>query len=299
MKGGSHIHFGQTAEQHDSRLRELSRSAALRAGFTIVEVMIVLAITGLLFVSAVALISGRQNRTEFQTSINNVKTQLQQVISDVETGFYPTTNNLVCSVGGSGALSFSTASNTQGSSQDCIFLGKVLQFGVQNTDPQQIMAYSIAGRRQLNKVDVTSYTDAAPAVMTTSASNPTNIPTSILKLQYGLTIKPNSLTYTSGGTTTQIGAVGFMSTLNAFDTNKSGAQSVQLVPIKNTSLNQTPAAAVTAINANLPTSTINPSGGVSMCFVSNGSDQSGLITIGGNGRELSVTLSIRGNNTCS
>lgn len=299
MKGGSHIHFGRTASRYYSSLMKRLRSQKERDGFTIVEVMIVLAITGILFVSAVALISGRQNRTEFQTSINNVKTQIQQIISDVESGFYPSTNNLVCSVGGSGALIFSTATNTQGSSQDCIFLGKVLQFGVQNTDPQQIMAYSIAGKRQVNGVDVTSYAAATPTVMTTSASNPTGIPTTVLKLQYGLTVRANSLTYTAGGTTTQIGAVGFMSTLNSFDTNKSGSQSVQLVPVRNTGLNQSPTAAVTAINSNIATSDVNPSGGVSMCFVSAGTKQSGLITIGGNGRELSVTLSIKGNDTCS
>jgi hypothetical protein len=71
-----------------------------------------------------------------------------------------------------------------------------------------------------------------------------------------------------------------------------------VLPVSGTSLNTTPAAAAEAINSRLGTSPINV-GGVRICFVSGGTDESGLITIGSNNRQLSVTLSIKGNKTCS
>lgn len=301
MKGGPHNRFQVTMLRLVPRPRRTK--VGLRRdddrGFTMVEVLIVLAVTGALFVSAVVLISGRQNKTEFATAINEIKTQIQQTVSDVQTGFYPTNNNLSCQVNGTGQLDFVTGSATQGSSKDCIFLGKVLQFGLSGTDPQQFMAYSVAGKRQANDKDVQNYAEAAPKVMTADASSPVDTPTIVDTLQYGLTVVPDSMVYTVGGVSTKIGAVGFLSTLNTFDTDKSGAQQVQLVPVQGTALGTTAAAGVSAVNANLATSPVAPDGGVSICFASGGTDQSGLIKIGGNGRELSVTLSIKGNKTCS
>lgn len=301
MKGGPQTRFWTAAHRLAKRLHQTGgvRWSSNSKGFTIVEVMIVLGVTGALFISAATMISGRQNKTEFSTSINEIKSQIQQVISDVQTGFYPSSNNLICQVNPAGKLAFTAGNTEQGSNKECTFLGKVIQFGVSSTDPEQFITYSIAGKRQTDTgVDVKTYSDAAPAVMTTSMADPTNTPSLVSALQYGLTVLPNSMTYTDGGVTTKIGAVGFLSTLADFDTDRSGSQQVQLVPIKNSSLGTAPAAAAAAINANVATSPLAPSGGVSMCFVSGGTDQSGLITIGGNGRELSVTLSIKGDKTC-
>ena len=299
MKGGSQTRFQSTVKSVALRLSKGVDSTQDTQGFSIVEVLIVLAVTGALFISAVSLISGRQNKTQFSTSINEIKSQLQQIVSDVQTGFYPSSNSLVCQVNGAGNLTFASGTTTQGSNQDCMFMGKVIQFGVNSTDPQQFIVYSIAGKRQTTTgVDVKTYADAAPVVMTTNNANPISTPTAVDTLEYGLKMVPNSLTYTKDGTTTQIGAVGFMSTLADFDTDRSGSQQVQLLPVVGSSLDATPAQAVTAINANLKNSPVTPNGGVSMCFQSGTTNQSGLIKIGGNGRELSVTLSIKGNQTC-
>ncbi len=301
MKGGPQTRFWSTVKGAARRLRQYKAvdTAQNTQGFSIVEVLIVLAVTGALFISAATLISGRQNKTQFSTSINELKSQIQQVISDVQTGFYPSSNSLVCVVNGAGNVSFSAGSTTQGSNKDCMFMGKVVQFGVSGTDPQQFIVYSIAGKRQnATGEDVKTYAEASPTVMTTSNSNPIDTPTAVDTLQYGLKMVPGSLTYTKDGTTTQVGAVGFMSTLADFDADRSGSQQVQLLPVIGSALDTTPAQAVTAINANLKNSPVTPNGGVSMCFQSGTTNQSGLIKIGGNGRELSVTLSIKGNQTC-
>ncbi|MET1033161.1 MAG: hypothetical protein ABWX94_01545, partial [Candidatus Saccharimonadales bacterium] len=114
-------------------------------------------------------------------------------------------------------------------------------------------------------------------------------------LQYGLTtlwVRSNSV---------NIGAFGFINKLATYSSGSivSGSQQVDVVPINSTSLNATQLAGAQSINNNLVTSTINPAGGVQVCFVSGGTDQSGLITIGSNGRQLSVTLVVKGNKTCT
>jgi hypothetical protein len=96
-------------------------------GYTIVEVMIFLAISGALFVSASALISGRQERTMFQQSVNTTSQTLEDILNDVSTGYYPSRSDFSCTYSG-GALSLSAISSQQGTNQSCIFSGKLLSF---------------------------------------------------------------------------------------------------------------------------------------------------------------------------
>lgn len=304
MKGG----FTTRYQVAQAVMRRLGFNERLRHdgknGFTIVEVMIVLAVTGALFISAATLIAGRQNRTEFTVAINNVQTQIQQIISDVSTGFYPTANNINCSVNGSGtAPTFSSGSNDQGSNQDCLFMGKAVEFGVASTDPEQFWVYSLAGLRQTSGgFDVQSIVEANPKVMAENVANPSGAATDQKTLQNGLTT--GKMTYTDAGATKNIIAIAFVSDL-AQNSNGlvSGAQAVNVLPIATTGgqsvPNTTTASTVTSINANLTTAPVNPDGGVSICFVSGTTNQSGIITIGGsNQRQNSVTLSIRSTKTC-
>src|ERR1700761_7227045 len=101
------------------------------AGFTIIEVLIVLAISSALLISAAALISGRQAKTEFMTGINNTQQQIQQIINETASGYYPNAGNFTCTgslVGG--VVSFSNAASQQGTNAGCIFMGKAIQFGL-------------------------------------------------------------------------------------------------------------------------------------------------------------------------
>jgi len=296
MKGG----FTQRCQLAMHRVRK-TLAANNAAGFTVIEVLIVLAVTGGLFISAALLISGRQDATQFQQAINNVKTQIQQVISDVDSGFYPP-SNFTCTANGAGGIAFTNPVQEQGTNQDCVFLGKVLQFGVQNSDPEQFYTYAIAGLRQNpDGTEVVNYTQASPTVVTTNAANPTGNPSARNLLQYGL--KTYSMKYTSNGVTSDIGSVGFMNTLATYNNGLAqGAENVMLAPIGSSTRNATPAQAVTQINAATglkATPLTQPSDlSVAICFASGGTDQSGLITIGSNGRQLSVTLSIKAGRKC-
>jgi type II secretory pathway pseudopilin PulG len=267
-------------------------------GFTIVETLIVLAISAGLFVAIAATLSGRQNRTQFEQSIQEIKSQIQQVINDVGSGFYPDTNNFKCAAGGSGPILTSGAS-TQGENTGCVFLGKVMQFGVATTNPEQFRVYTLAGLQKNAAGDeVTTYAESLPKVIAPSTSSPSTPDASeTKKLLYGLTTL--SMNYGSGPT--DIGAVAFVNSLAQYSSGSivSGAQQVQVVPVNNTALNKTATEGAQLINANFTTSPVDVSGGVKLCFVSGGTSQSGLITIGNNNRQLSVTLSIKENKTCT
>lgn len=268
-------------------------------GFTIVEVMIVLAITGILFFSATVLIGGRANKTQFQQSINDAVAQIRQTLNEVSTGYYANLGNFKCQ-NISNALTLTSGSAGQGSNSGCIFLGKAMQFGVKNTDPQQYNTFAVAGL-QLDSSgnEVTTYTDAKPAVIYPSTAQP-NSPNDVTadSFQYGLTV---SKMYYNGNTANNIGAVAFLSTLGSYSGTdlQSGAQKITVVPVTGTSLNDTTANAANVINTNLVSSSaISLTNGVQICFDSGSTNQSGLVTIAGNGQQFSVTLSIKGNKGC-
>jgi hypothetical protein len=101
-------------------------------------------------------------------------------------------------------------------------------------------------------------------------------------------------------------SVGFM---NLGATAATGSQAVNVLPVytsssPNTSLNNTRYQEVRAINGFLAnpatvTSMLNPTGGVHICFASGGTKQSALIDIGGNGRTVSVSATIKYSTDCT
>ena len=267
-------------------------------GFTIVETLIVLAVTGGLFVVIAASLSGRQAKTQFQQSIQEVRSQIEQVINDVSVGYYPNSANFQCSASGLGP-SITAGSTAQGQNTGCIFLGKAIQFQINGTDPEQYRVYPIAGlQRDSTGAEVTTYAAAKPKVIAPSTSNP-SVPngSSSQKLNYGLTTA--SLKYGSGAGT-NVGAIAFVSSLASYSSGSlvSGSQQINVIPITGSVLNSSATAGAEVINSSLATSPVNPAG-IKLCFANAQLGQSGLITIGGSGRQLDLSLVIKGNTTCS
>lgn len=263
-------------------------------GFTILETLIVLAVTGGLFVAIALTLSGRQQRTQFTQAAQEVQSQIQQVINDVSSGFYPSLNNFTCTASLTGP-SLSAGAAAQGTNGGCVFLGKALQFGAGSSDPEQFNIFSIAGLQRLpTGEEVSSYIEAKPKAVSPPGSPDV---TETKKLLYGLT----TLRATYGASNTPIGTVAFVNSVASYSSGSivSGSQQVRVIPIDSSALGQTQAQAATAINSQIAASPIDPAEGVKICFVSGGTDQSGLVTIGSNGRQLSVTLSIKENKTCA
>lgn len=269
-------------------------------GFTISETLIVIAITGVMFSAIVFTLSGRQNKTEFTQAIQEVQSQIQQVIHDVSVGYYPNPNNFQCVAALSGPQ-FSAGTTEQGANEGCVFLGKAIQFGSVPSSKagiEDFRIYSIAGLQRTAAGDeVTDYIDAKPTVVAPPAT-PSGVDTTETKyLLHGLTTK--EIVYGSPATT--VGIIAFANSLATYEGSaiQSGVQSVRVIPIRTSSLGATKAQAITAINNQFANSVVDPANGVRLCFVSGGTDQSGLVVIGGTSRQLTVTLSIKGNKTCS
>ncbi len=62
-------------------------------GFTIVEALIVLAVTGMLFVSTSLLIRGQIEKVRYQDSMRQLQQMVQNTIDDVENGYFPSSGN--------------------------------------------------------------------------------------------------------------------------------------------------------------------------------------------------------------
>lgn len=289
MKGGLHARYRALSwlgkKQHSRTTVSVSDDQN-HAGFTIVEVLVVLAVTGALFVSAAVAISGRTNKTQFQQSINDVVTMLSQSINSTSIGYYPNTSDFTCQ-NVSNVLVLKTGTNHQGTNNDCIFLGKATQFGVSSTDPQQVATFPIAAlRTDSTGQDVHDLASADPTVIPNGESTD--------PLLYGLTV---SKMYYNNDPTKQIGAFAIITDLSNYSYSnsflQSGSQQMILVPILNTSLGATIPSTATAINANLKLSTAATSG-VQICLDSGTTNQSGLVTIGGSGgQQLTVSVAIK------
>jgi type II secretory pathway pseudopilin PulG len=294
--------------------RRRNRPARRRAsaeGFTIVETMIVLAITGLLFVIAVLAVGGRQNEAEFQQAANDVQSQLQQTIGQVGSGDYQYNNNFTCSVGigplGTPAPSIQPGTSGQGQNTDCIFMGKAVQFGL-NTNSSTMIVYPIAGLRANNG----SLSQAAPTAIAPgqTTNNAAGFPdeSQAEPLNYGLSARCikyfSSATIPSplcGATTgTNVGAVAFLNTLGTYSGSQllSGSQQLNFYPVVATSVNQSSVSQVDKINDNLTISPANPAGGVQICFASGSTNQSALASIGTNHGSPTVAMTIKNGTVC-
>lgn len=271
-------------------------------GYTLIEVMIVLAISGGLLAAAMFLIAGQRQRTEFSQAIREIDSQIQEVINNVGTGYYANTGNFICD-GTTGRPRLQTATgDTQGTNKDCIFIGRVLQFGVNGSNGEAYNVINVVGLKQYlsgaTYKQSQSFAEAKPTAMAPGDGASADFPdaTDRRKLGYGLSIASIKVGNQS------VGAVGFFGSLAPYGATNgnlvSGAQSVDLVPIPNTALNASQTSVVNAINAmDTASVTKNPSGGVTLCFQSGGTNQYGQIAIGNNGRQLTTTLTIQ-SGTC-
>lgn len=116
-------------------------------GYTIVEVLIVLAVSGVMFLIASNFINGKQAKAAFSQGSNDMGSKLQKIVEEVTDGHYSDIP-LSCDVSG-GSLSASTSiSGKQGENSNCVFLGKLVRF-YGNPQTDHYSAYSIAAARTI------------------------------------------------------------------------------------------------------------------------------------------------------
>ncbi len=263
-------------------------------GFTIVETLIVLAVTSMLFVSVALLINGRQNRTDFLVGVRSLQQQFQQIINETISGYYPNNGNFSCSVAGP-PLSIISGSTAQGKNQDCIFAGKAIVVGGA-AHLNNYSAYPLAGRRAINGADVKTPQEARVTAIAQSTANPQAPVVGLVKL-------PNNLVYSkarlanSPSWTTGTFAVAFLSSFGNFQgtINTTGSQQLNLASYSSWSSSMSDADNInTEANRGALQYPI-ASSGVEYCFNSGGTAQSVIIAISAG---LAVTTNVKTGLNC-
>lgn len=113
-------------------------------GYTIVEVMVVLAVSGVMFLIAATFVNGKQASTSFSAGVHDMASSLQDVIEQVNDGRYSDVP-FTCSPGSPPGFS-GTVLPDQGTNSDCVFVGKFLYFSGNYSANYQV--FTLAGNRQ-------------------------------------------------------------------------------------------------------------------------------------------------------
>jgi type II secretory pathway pseudopilin PulG len=270
------------------------RSADSSGGFTIIEVMVFLIVTGILLISAIRLLGGQQARTAFNQTIRESESQFKTTINEVASGFYPNKGDFNCTVNVSGIPTFSSlgVDNQQGQNEDCIFLGKVVRAGSGGTS---YSIHTIVGRRLASGVEVTQLENARPVPLAAFSGDPVGTPdaTQTIELPSDMQItKIASVSPTN--VVTSIGSFGFLMSLGESVSGDlvSGAQSINLVPLPGSTLTDSDAQFKAAV-ANMAQADIGSAKAIAVCIRLGGTGgQQGTIVFGSEGRQLSTEVII-------
>lgn len=275
-------------------------------GYTIVELMIVLAVSAALLVSGLLLVGNQQKKAELSSSATSFKALVDDVINTVSSGYYKNIGNFKCesTLVPQPHPDITSGGNGIGTNKGCIFIGKAIQFGV-NGDPTAINIYSLAGLQYKNGVAPTeadSILTTYPTAIAESTLNPVaalNNNIERTKLGYGLGIKVVSgsarVKYNSSvATTNTVAFVTDFAGLDADNNPTSGSRTANLYVVDGVLIGDNVLAVSNKIaNGPGPTSKfIKPNtNGVTVCLTS-GVKKNIVLKIGSNGRQLSTQMQI-------
>jgi hypothetical protein len=263
-------------------------------GYTILETMIFLAVSAFMFIIAASFISGKQAHVEFIQGMSAINSNVQDVINDVNNGYYPSANNFSCTSDDEGDITItSPVSADKGTNLGCIFLGKVIQFSPDSVG-SSYDAYTVVGSRlAADGTVVTNFAEAQPKAVDGSVY-PVNL-TQLDTLEDGVQVTK----VFSGPAKTPIVGVGFFGSFGSYDDSGSGAlnsgsQSTIVVPIVGTgSLNDNRSSmASTYIPNQVTDANVVSNPDISVCL-DGGKGLYGILTIGGtNGERLTTGTQI-------
>lgn len=288
-----------------------------QSGYTIIELILVLAVSIALLASALIVFRGRVPRTQFTTSVEQFATELRGIVNQVSTGSYPTSGGFHCTGGNLVAAS----PEEQGENENCVYNGQVILFGVQegangtcsgtgDVDCDTIKVYTAFG--QLGTVnDISkSISESAPHISNDFANRK-------YAIGYGTHIITAKAWYTSAAATPIDSMAYFQSFGSRINANQqaAGAPQVQINPIATfgavgvkqndflTSFRGISDGIAAGINPLVPASKIwdvqgsslprpNPAGGISICLKSAGTKQYAILWLAKSGAVDSVAYDI-------
>ncbi len=284
-------------------------SRAGSSGFTIVEIMIFLAVSGLLFTMALLQMQGNQEKTEFSIGLGTITTELQSDISDVATGNYKIPDpSMNCTESPSGGRAYLKPSGGPGLGANpvCIIIGEAITFipPTSSNNNYQYSVLPIIGYNYKYGYETSATNPDLQVSTNLEQSEPVTAPwlATFTQLPYGISVA--SMKYKVRSGTKPFKVLGVLTDYNGYishtDLLKSNSQYVRLAPIVGSQTTPPSVAnTVSLVNgltdscaklnytcqAGLPPTDlapIDPSGGVLICLNSGTTNESALINIGGN-----------------
>lgn len=258
----------------------MNRVRSEPTGYTIVETMIFLAVSGILFFSAMLLVNGQQRKTEFETNVRDFNTKLQSVIGNVASGYYNNPGAIICDADPGPPrrpriTDIPDDATSQGLNEDCTFVGQFIT--VPNPPGNDRFTITSHAGLRLNDSgeEVQSLAESIPTPITQTAED--------YELLNGLRAKMRIATKDAGGVI--VGGIPIVTlavaptfgSYNAFGDLNSGSARVDFHAIKSDGID-----------------TVNPGDGIQICIVDDpntdniGPGQTGLIYLS-NGN-TSVTI---------
>lgn len=261
-----------------------------KSGFTIIEVMIFLAVSGFTFIIAAAFINGKVAQGEYFQGMNNANATVQSIINDVANGNYPQPSSGSLGNVCAGDQGLGAVSSTPVGYSGCTYAGMVL---VPSAKSVNYTVYSLAGCQyiacvtSLNSLPPASFSEENPQIITKMTENK--------EWSGGLYVytpkgAPISIVNGAGASSGTTGAIGFFGALpsNSGGILRSGAQPVQVVIFPHTYVGD--------FNVHVIASDITPlpvNDYIVMCFDGLGgkNGKQGSLTIGGKnaGGQLNIT----------
>lgn len=308
--------YGSRARRHNLNNRLITKLLMIylqhmkqsrgAAGYTIVEALIFMAVSGAMFLSALALISGRQGRAEFTSAARDFEVQIRDIANDVATGYYPNAATpggyIRCQTpGGVITISFSATDN-QGANDSCIFSGRTMHFNPSDGTGSEYRTYTMLGRRLVNGTtrDVENITQAGSVIVPETADT---VPAPFFNIDcafYATSSVTVAVQPCSTAGKVNVDSISFVTTFRPSDFvangNATGDTQVNVLATANPSpLSKTTTALRTEImgySSGATAYVANPVGGIYLCLKSTGSNQHALIRLGGQGSVFATDMTI-------
>ncbi len=125
-------------------------------GYTLIEVMLFLAISTIILAISIVAVQGQQQKTAFRTTVDDLNSKFQQWIDQVANGESGNTSDVSaptysCTTKIIGGVTYPYLTNAapaeRGTNQDCIFMGKAILLSNASPEDVRIMAVPIVGLR--------------------------------------------------------------------------------------------------------------------------------------------------------
>jgi type II secretory pathway pseudopilin PulG len=189
-------------------------------GYTIVESLIFLAVSAIIAIGALTIVSGRQSVAEFREGVSKFEAQIRDIGNDVASGYFP--NPGISCNPATTPLTLTpdiNPSQVQGDDDRCVFVGRVIQFNA-----TEIHVYSALGRtyKTLSSDPVSDIYEATPTLVATPAVDVTNT----IQVPSALEIKWVRQTVPASGTLNRAG-IAFFSTFGNSGSDASGLNSIR------------------------------------------------------------------------